>query len=121
MRGHQSARKYFRVQFGDRNFYDFLLSIGLMPAKSKKLQDLKIPHEYFVDFLRGCFDGDGNINVFNHPESKEPQLRMRLFSASYVFLTWVNEEIQRNIKVEGGTVGKGKGVFGLGYGWRRRS
>ncbi|MCL5435596.1 MAG: hypothetical protein M1275_00770, partial [Patescibacteria group bacterium] len=49
------------VQFGDVNFYNFLLSIGLTPAKSKTLGPLKIPDRYFFDFIRGHFDGDGSF------------------------------------------------------------
>src|SRR3989344_2322990 len=75
-------KKYFQVQFGDKNFYEFLLSLGLMPAKSKTIGALNIPNEYFSDFLRGCIDGDGNIDVHRHPESQYLQLRIRLNSAS---------------------------------------
>ena len=40
-------KKYFLVQFGDINFYDFLLSIGLTPAKSKTMSKVSIPKIYF--------------------------------------------------------------------------
>ena len=48
-----------RIQFKNRIFYDFLLSIGLTPRKSLTMGELAIPDKYFFDFLRGCFDGDG--------------------------------------------------------------
>ncbi len=32
-----------------------------MPAKSKVIKLPKVPDEYFGDFLRGYFDGDGNV------------------------------------------------------------
>lgn len=100
--GSNKIKKYFFVQFGDKNFYEFLVSIGLMPAKSKKLKNLKIPAEYFVDFLRGCIDGDGNIRVCRHSESKYPQLKLRLFSASPIFLKWIHDEIKKHIVINGG-------------------
>ncbi|MBI2039291.1 MAG: LAGLIDADG family homing endonuclease [Candidatus Niyogibacteria bacterium] len=103
-RGQVKAREYFRIQFGDKNFYAFLLSIGLKPAKSKILDGLKIPDHYFRDFLRGCIDGDGNINVFIHPESRHPQLRTRLVSASPPFLRWVKQKIYRLAKINGGWI-----------------
>ncbi len=96
--------KYFRVQLGDMNFYEFLLSIGLSQRKSKNLGSLKIPDKFFSDFLRGCIDGDGSIGFFNHPESKHPQLRIRLFSASRGFLEWMKLEIQRNFGINGGWI-----------------
>lgn len=60
-RGGSLIKKYFVVQFGDVNFYEFLTHIGLMPKKSKSLAALKIPNNYFRDFLRGCIDGDGSF------------------------------------------------------------
>src|SRR3989344_1750207 len=51
-RGYSKEKKYFVLQFGDINFYEFLLSIGLMPAKSKILKKVCIPSPLFADFLR---------------------------------------------------------------------
>ena len=95
-RGGEEVKKYYRIQFGDVNFYGFLLSIGLMPAKSRKLGELKIAKRYFADFMRGCVDGDGTIGVFDHPESKYPQIRLRIASASVPFLHWLQKNIRRN-------------------------
>src|SRR3989344_1036593 len=65
-----SKRLGFRIQFGDVNFYKFLLSIGLMPNKSKILGEIKIPDKYFFDFLRGHFDGDGTFYSYWDPRWK---------------------------------------------------
>ncbi len=92
VRGKEKEKKYFRIQFGDKNFYEFLLDIGLTPHKSKTIKELKIPKEYFIDFLRGSIDGDGSIMSFKHPESKNRQLRIRIFSASKDFLIWIKKE-----------------------------
>ncbi|MBI4087703.1 MAG: LAGLIDADG family homing endonuclease [Candidatus Liptonbacteria bacterium] len=112
-RGGSKEKKYFVVQFGDRDFYDFLATIGLKPAKSKTLTELKIPKEYFADFFRGCIDGDGSIGFFSHPESKYPQLRIRLCSASPRFLEWVKSEIQNITKIEGGWIESKKDGIGV--------
>jgi hypothetical protein len=55
-----SGKTYPRIQFSNVRLYKWLLEIGLMPNKSKKLGAIKIPDEYFFDFLRGHFDGDGS-------------------------------------------------------------
>jgi len=107
-RGGSKEKKYFQVQFGDKNFYNFLVSIGLTQAKSKILASLKIPNRYFADFLRGCIDGDGSIHITKHPESQYPQLQTRLSSASPLFLDWVKGEISRHINPEGGWIEKKK-------------
>jgi hypothetical protein len=59
--GGYNGTQSFRVQFGDVTFYNFLLTIGLMPHKSKILTSIAVPKEYFFDFLRGHFDGDGTF------------------------------------------------------------
>ena len=87
-------------------FYEFLVDIGLGPKKSKTLSVLKIPNEYFGDFLRGCIDGDGSMGFYSHPESKHPQLRIRLCSASMSFLEWAKSEIERIFNIKGGWIAK---------------
>ncbi len=98
--------RYFRLQWGDRRFYTWLLGIGLMPAKSRRLGRLDIPDEWFRDFLRGCIDGDGSIVVYTdrwHAARKATyvyeRLYVSLFSASPPFLEWVNETLARLIGV----------------------
>ena len=103
-RAKSKIKKYFQVQFGDKNFYQFLMSIGLTPAKSKTIGKLAIPDEYFADFFRGCIDGDGNIDIGWHPESQHPQLRVRLFSASLSFLKWAKEVISDQVKIATGWI-----------------
>lgn len=103
-RGKETEKKYFHFQFGDKNFYEFLVSIGLMPKKSKTLSALTISRKYFDDFLRGCIDGDGSIGFYNHPESKHPQLRIRLCSASHNFLKWIKSEIQETLGINNGWI-----------------
>ena len=115
-RSRGTDKKYYVVQFGDINFYKFLLSIGLAPNKSKTIGKLKIPKKYFYHFLRGCIDGDGNIHEFKHPESRHPQLRVRLFSASKKFVDWIRENTTRNrIKGYYGSAGKKRSVFVLEF------
>src|SRR3989344_5404579 len=65
-----TKRKTTRIQFGDINFYKFLLSIGLMPNKSKTMGRIQIPDAYFFDFLRGHFDGDGTFYSYWDPRWK---------------------------------------------------
>ena len=116
-RGGSNIKKYFVIQFGDRNFYDFLLSVGLRPAKSKTLKSLKIPKIYFSDFLRGCIDGDGSLGTFKRPESRHPQLRVRLYSASALFLKWIKKEISSiaEIDVKNGWITEENNIFTLAY------
>ena len=114
-RAREKAKKYYHIQFGDKNFYEFLLSIGIMPAKSKKLRNIKIADRYFADFLRGCVDGDGSIGSFQHPESKYLQIRIKITSASPPFLSWLHKKIKRNFSIQGGWIGAERGAWSLAF------
>ncbi len=112
----KAEKIYYHVQFGNVKFYKFLQEIGLTPNKSLTLDSLKIPDKFFPDFLRGYLDGDGNISIVNHPESKHKQLRLRLTSASLNHLIWLKESIQRIYSIQGGFIYKSpKGVGSLIY------
>jgi hypothetical protein len=60
-RGGETVKKYSVIQIGDVIFYRFLESIGLTTKKSKTISSINIPDKYFLDFLRGHFDGDGTF------------------------------------------------------------
>ncbi len=90
------------TQFGDVLFYQFLLDIGLTPAKSKTLAALKIPNEYFIDFLRGYFDGDGCSYSYYDPKFKKSyRFYISFISASPPFLDWLRGEIDARISIRG--------------------
>ena len=94
------------LQFGDKNFFEFLLELGLTPRKSKTMSKLKIPEKYFADFFRGCVDGDGSISISAHPESQHPQYKLRLCSASKSFLEWILKSCKKYFSIAGGSISK---------------
>jgi len=94
-------QKYFHIQIGNKNFYDFLLSIGLSQNKSLTLGALEIPNQYFVDFLRGVIDGDGCIRGWIHPTNQREQWSLRVYSGSEKFLYWLNSAAVQLLRVFG--------------------
>lgn len=95
------GQKSFHIQIGNRNFYDFLLSIGLIQNKSLTLNRITIPDKYFVDFLRGLIDGDGCIRFWKHPSNHNEQWSLRIYSGSQQFVTWLQSTIEWNLKCRG--------------------
>ena len=85
-RGTKPYRTYYRTQFGNVKLYRFLLELGLRPRKSRTLESVAIPKDFFADFLRGLWDGDGGFSTFKHPESRRLQWKARFSSGSRVFL-----------------------------------
>lgn len=100
--GSVREKKYFLIQFGDVNFYKFLLGIGLMPAKSKIIKDVKIPEKYFFDFLRGHFDGDGTFYSYWDPRWRSSFMFYTVFiSASKNHIDWLRSKIEKRLKIKG--------------------
>ena len=91
----------FHIQFANRDFYDFLLSIGLTPKKSLTLGELKVPYQWFQDFLRGVIDGDGCIRNWTHPTNGKEQWSLRVYSASPSFLKWLKLCVEKSFFVKG--------------------
>lgn len=91
-----------RVQFSNVRLYKWLLGIGLMPNKSKILSKLKIPNEYFFDFLRGHFDGDGSCYSYWDKRWDSSFMFYLVFnSASKAHIDWLREKIRRLTEVKG--------------------
>lgn len=92
----------YRVQWGDVVLYDFLLDIGLMPNKTRKLGVLAIPDVYFFDFLRGGFDGDGSFHSYFDPRWRSSFMWYLSFtSASPPHVLWLQETIRRLLGPKG--------------------
>jgi len=90
-----------RIEFSNRNFYEFLLSVGLTPCKSLNQDEVIVPDEFFCDFLRGIIDGDGNIRKWIHPTNKKEQWSLRIYSPSLFFMEWLHREIAYLFKAKG--------------------
>lgn len=96
------GKPYHRVQFGDVLFYNFLTKIGLTAAKSKTIKSVQIPDEYFADFLRGYFDGDGTSSSYYDsafPESY--RFYISFMSASRPFILWLQRRITQMVSIKG--------------------
>ena len=95
-------KSYFVTQFSDVLFYKFLMSIGLMPNKSKLIGEIKVPAKYFFDFLRGSFDGDGCTYSYWDKRWRSSFMFYTSFvSASPPHITWIREEIYKRIGIHG--------------------
>ncbi len=114
--GYKDASAY-RVQIGDVEFYKFLTSIGLMQNKSKIIGEVLIPDEFFFDFVRGCFDGDGCVYSYWDKRWRSSfMFYMTIASAGRVFIEWMRSEIMNRLGIVGHlTNDKGGTYFQLKY------
>lgn len=114
-RGGEKEKKYFVIRFGDINFYKFLNQIGITSRKSQTISSLIIPDQYFADFLRGVFDGDGTF--YSSWDKRWPNsfvYKLAIYSASYEYLCWLQKKLTQLFAVKG-FLHKGAGVWGLIY------
>ncbi|MDO8582021.1 MAG: hypothetical protein Q7S16_04035 [bacterium] len=102
------GRICYHLQFGDVQFYRWLLKIGLFPAKSYTVGPLKIPDKFFRDFLRGHLDGDGSIttyqdhyNTSKHPSYIYTRLFVRFISASRNHMEWIRKNVKKFLDIDG--------------------
>lgn len=92
----------YNLQFGSVAFYDFLKTIGLTPAKSKTLGKVDIPPEYFPDFLRGLFDGDGSFYSYYDRRWRSSFMFYIIFiSASKDHVAWLRNKLLEYYGIRG--------------------
>ncbi len=97
-----TGNRAYHTQFGNVRFYGFLKSLGLTPAKSKTLGELKIPDAYFVDFLRGYFDGDGSSYSYFDPQYENSyRFYISFTSGSPRFIEWLQRSINARLGING--------------------
>jgi intein/homing endonuclease len=92
----------YRAQISDVYFWNFLETIGIHPNKSKTIGCVVIPKDFFFDFIRGVFDGDGSIYSYIDTRWKGSLMFYISFaSGSNDFIQWMQTEIQNQIHIKG--------------------
>lgn len=115
-RGGIPNNKYFQIQIRDRHIYGDLLRLGLTPRKSKTVRLPRIPNEFFGDFIRGCFDGDGSITTWRDPRWKNPwQMRTVFSSGSPVFLQEIQQKLHKQANLSMGSIQRLEREYELCY------
>ncbi len=100
--GTSEEKKYYVVQFGDKIFYNFLISLGITPKKSKTIGKVAIPKKYFYHYLRGNFDGDGSF--YSYWDKRWKSSFMYYFviaSASQAYISWLRDELRVLVGING--------------------
>jgi len=104
-RGGTPNLKYFQIQIRDQSIYADLLKLGLTPRKSKTIEMPKVPAKFFDTFVRGCFDGDGSVTVWQDPRWNRPwQIRTVFSSGSYIFLIRMQKRLGKEAGLSSGSI-----------------
>lgn len=102
--GTGNERILYRLQIGSIEMCDDLRKLGLRERKTKSLVVPNVPDEYFADFVRGYFDGDGSVWVgLIHKKriTKLLVIRVILTSCSKGFLEILKSRLEQNQIISG--------------------
>lgn len=109
---HKPLGSAYRIQIGSKEWFQDLHVLCLTPNKTRRMHLPSIPKKYVGDFVRGYFDGDGNVWMGRIHKDRPVQsavLQACFTSASLDFLKSLLE-LLRNNGIRGGgfyTVKKG--------------
>lgn len=74
-----------------------LMSLGVQPRKTYNLGPIQIPDEYFADFARGFFDGDGTVYIYKVNEV--PQIKAQFVCVSLSFISDLNRRLCKALNI----------------------
>lgn len=96
----------FRLQIGSKEMVGDLFILKLRETKTRRMEFPDIPKKYLADFIRGYFDGDGNIwmgLVHKERKIKTMTLQIAFTSASREFLIDLHNTL-KNLGIKGGSI-----------------
>src|SRR3989344_7224612 len=97
----------YRLQIGSKDMFEDLQRLGFSQAKSKTLKFPKVPGKYFPHFVRGYFDGDGNVHFKKYWAKDRNKMKWhfssRFTSGSRPFLATLHTKLQLH-GVKGGFI-----------------
>lgn len=93
-----------RIQVGSKEWFSDLGVLGLFPNKTKRMELPSIPENYFGDFVRGYFDGDGNVwvgLVHKNRKTTLTTIQVTFTSGSYEYLKSLHDSLKKRGVVGG--------------------
>ncbi|MFA6076455.1 MAG: LAGLIDADG family homing endonuclease [Candidatus Paceibacterota bacterium] len=96
----------YRLQIGSKEMIDDLDALKLRETKTKRMEFPDVPKIFLADFIRGYFDGDGNVWMgLMHKERKikTMSLQVAFTSSSREFLTDLHKTL-RGLEIKGGSI-----------------
>jgi len=104
----KNRKPAYRIQIGSKTMYCNLMKLGLEERKSKTIEFPFVPKKYLAHFVRGYFDGDGNVTVGIYKrKNRNNKLHKTILSGficgSRKFLEDLYKKLKKFAKLSGGT------------------
>lgn len=107
---------YYRLQIGSKKIYKDLISLGLFPRKSNSIRLPSISNLYFPHYVRGFFDGDGNVYLGKRRLDNNKFkviLQSGFTSGSKEFLAELHQKLKEFTNISGGSLYNRSGAYRL--------
>lgn len=111
--GEGNEKILYRLQIGSKEMFQDLQNLGFTQGKTYSMVVPNVPAKYFRDFVRGYFDGDGNVwsgRIHRDRPNDTLAICSSFVSCSGLFLA----ELRRRLRIFGlinGVLNKGKGNY----------
>jgi len=92
-----SKEKCYRLQIGHQEICRDLLKLKILPRKTYTQFNLDVPEKYFSDFVRGFFDGDGSVYIYQ--VNGTPQIKANFASTSLPFISQLNRRLCKRLNI----------------------
>jgi len=92
-----SGQTAYQIQVRNLAIAYDVMNLGIFPRKTYNLKPVKVPEEYFADFVRGFFDGDGSVYLYN--VNNTPQIKSSFVCTSLAFITDFNMRLCRALNI----------------------
>lgn len=98
----------YKLQIGSKEMFNDLLFLKMTPCKSLNLSLPNIPQNFFSHFVRGYFDGDGNVFVAKRRDRKTRRwiIQTHFTSGSMGFLKELRGKLKLYAGLRGGSLYK---------------
>jgi len=102
-----TKRNFYRLQIGSKEIVEILKKLGFHTSKTKHLPFPFLSSKILPHFVRGYFDGDGNIwkgEVHKERKTKLMVLQLVFTSGAYEFLNKLKISLSEKLKTNGSHV-----------------
>src|SRR3989338_2657679 len=100
----------YRLQIGSKEICEDLSKLGVIAGKTNNMKVPVVPRKYLHHFVRGYFDGDGNIwmgRIHKHRKNPTITIATMFTSCSRHFLRKLHEKL-RAAGIHGGSIYKSR-------------
>jgi len=105
----------YSLRIGNKTLYLDLLKFGLSPKKSLTMTLPDIPTQYFKYFLRGYFDGDGCLNLYQPHNRNKLTVKVIFTSGSQIFLQQISTRLHQQLSLKNHKANYNSHAFRLTY------